>query len=167
MSIRVLMILVFIVIFGAVRADRNQDTVTVKQTDSIRIVEALPCIQLYDHLLTYSEKYGVPFHIAYGIARKETNYQGPSHWKYNPRLASSSAYGAMQVQVRTANGIWKTRGITKDRLLNDLRFNVETSMKLLAHLKKTYGTWGLALGAYNTGRPIINGYASFILNFKP
>lgn len=169
MSIRSLMILIFMVIFGAVWAYETQDTVTAKQTDyNISIAEAPPCIQLYDHLMTYSEKYGVPFHIAYGIARKETNYQGPFHWRYNPKLVSSaSAYGAMQVQVRTANGIWKTRGITKDRLLHDLRFNVETSMKLLAHLKKTYGTWGLALGAYNTGRPMINGYASFILNFKP
>lgn len=163
------MVLTFIVIFGAVWAYETRKKVEAQYIDSdIRIDDAPPCVQLYDYLVTYSEQYGVPFNIAYGIARKETNYQGPFHWKYNPKLTSSArAYGAMQIQVPTANGIWKTRGITKDRLLNDLRFNVETSMKLMAHLKRTYGSWGLALGAYNTGRPMINGYATFILNFNP
>lgn len=169
MSIRSLLILIFIVIFGAVAAYETRDTVEAKEADSnFRVIDAPPCIRMYDHLIKYSEKYGVPFNIAYGVARKETRYGGPFHWKYNPKLTSSAAaYGAMQVQVRTANGIWKTRGITKHRLLNDLEFNVETSMKLLAHLKRTYGSWGRALGAYNTGRPVINGYATSILNFKP
>ena len=169
MSVRSLLVLIFIVLFGAVFSYETRDIVKAKETDSnFRVIDAPPCIQMYDHLITYSEKYGVPFNIAYGVARKETRYGGPFHWTYNPKLTSSAAaYGAMQVQVPTANGIWKTRGITKDRLLNDLEFNIETSMKLLAHLKRRYGSWGLALGAYNTGRPVINGYATSILNFKP
>lgn len=170
MDLRSLMVLIFIVIFGAVWAYETRQQVEAQELEltSPQIQDSPPCIQLYDYLVEYSEKYGVPFNIAYGIARKETNYRGPFHWSYNPRLVSSAnAYGAMQIQVPTANGIWKTRGITKQKLLTDLRFNVETSMKLMAHLKKTYGSWGLALGAYNTGRPMINGYATFILNFKP
>lgn len=125
-------------------------------------------VKLYNYLAEYSEKYGVPFNIAYGIARKESGYLGPNHVSYNPaKIIGGSNYGAMQVRTRTADHIWKTKGTTKRRLLNDLAFNVETSMKLLAYLKVKHGSWGLALGAYNTGRPVLNRYAKQILKFKP
>ena len=81
----------------------------------------------------------------------------------------AAAYGAMQIQVPTANFIWRSgKKITAKRLLTDLEFNVETSMKLLAYLKKRYGSWELALGCYNTGRPLINSYALEIVhsNYK-
>jgi soluble lytic murein transglycosylase-like protein len=37
-------------------------------------------------------------------------------------------------------------------------------MKMLSYLKKRYGSWGLALGAYNTGKPCFNSYASRIIS---
>lgn len=127
---------------------------------------APPCIRLYDHLKTYSKRYGVPFHIALGVAKKETSYGGPFDWHYNPELTSvAAAYGAMQVQVPTAGDVWG-RKVTKKELLTDLELNVHTSMKLLAKLHKRYGSWEVALGCYNTGRPIVNGYARAIANGK-
>jgi soluble lytic murein transglycosylase-like protein len=121
---------------------------------------------MYDYLKKYSDEYGVPIIIAMGVAHKETRYGGPFHWRYNPKLTSSAnAYGAMQIQVPTANFIWGgKKKITSKKLLTDLELNVETSMKLLAHLKKKYGGWDVALGCYNTGRPIVNSYAIEIMN---
>jgi hypothetical protein len=64
----------------------------------------------------------------------------------------------MQIQVPTANDNWDER-VTAKMLLNDLDLNVHISMKLLARLRKKYGSWKVALGVYNSGRPIINDYA--------
>lgn len=128
--------------------------------------KAPPCIKLYDHLKKYSKRYGVPFHIALGVAKKETSYDGPFDWHYDPAQTSSAeAYGAMQVQAPTAGDVWK-RKVTKKELLTNLEFNVHTSMKLLAQLHKRYGNWEVALGCYNTGRPIVNGYARTIAKGK-
>ena len=56
--------------------------------------------------------------------------------------------------------------ITSTDLLTNMELNVETSMKLLNRLKRMYGTWELALGAYHTGRPIVDNYAKSIVKFK-
>jgi hypothetical protein len=56
--------------------------------------------------------------------------------------------------------------INKNNLKTDIRFNIETSMKLLKHLHKTYGDWKLVFGAYNTGRPMVNQYAIDVYNYK-
>lgn len=122
-------------------------------------VDSPPCVRLYYLLEKYSEEYGVPFEIAIGVAREETGYLGPFHWSYDPkRISSASAYGAMQIQVPTANDQWDDH-VTSKMLLNDLELNVHISMKLLAKLKSKFGSWQEALGAYNTGRPIVNDYA--------
>jgi soluble lytic murein transglycosylase-like protein len=128
--------------------------------------DAPPSIQLYNYILKYSSEYDVPQDIAFGVANHETGYRGPFHWKYNPRLTSSAnAYGAMQIQVPTANHFSDNK-ITKDDLLNDLELNVELSMRILSYLKNKYKSWELALGAYNTGRPMVNSYASSIVKFN-
>jgi len=129
--------------------------------------DAPPSIQIYKYIVRYSEEYGVPLNIALGVANHESGYRGPFHWKYNPKLTSyANAYGAMQIQVPTANGNWD-EPVTSQMLLEDLELNVQISMRLLAKLKKKYNSWELALGAYNTGRPMINSYASSIVNFNP
>jgi len=71
----------------------------------------------------------------------------------------------MQIQVPTASYTWG-KAVTSKQLLNDLELNVKISMKLLSTLYKKYENWGLVLGCYNTGRPMINGYALKILNKK-
>ena len=119
----------------------------------------IPCLKLYYYLEKYSEKHGVPFQIAYGIARKETAYQGPFHWSYDPKkVSSANAYGAMQLQVPTASYFAK-RKVTSNELLENLELNVDLSMRAMKYLKAKYGSWELALGAYNTGKPCTNQYA--------
>jgi len=129
----------------------------------IKVEQGPPCVRLYDYLIKYSEKYGVPFQIAYGIAKSESGYRGPFHWAYDPKLTSSAfAYGAMQIQASTATFIWK-RKVTPKELLNDLEFNVETSMKIMQYLYKISGRWDVALGYYNTGKPVVNEYSIKIM----
>jgi len=146
------------ILFGAMMLDEDR---RVKQIDITKVSspDAPPCVRLYSLLEKYSEQYDVPFYIAIGVASEETGYDGPFHWSYNPkRVSSAAAYGAMQIQVPTANGNWDKR-VTSQMLMNDLELNVHISMRLLARLKKIYGNWPQALGAYNSGRPIINDYA--------
>jgi soluble lytic murein transglycosylase-like protein len=127
--------------------------------------DAPPSLRLYNYIIKYSKEYDVPMDIAFGVANHETGYRGPFHWAYNPRLTSSAnAYGAMQIQVPTANSFSDYK-VTKNDLLNNLELNVELSMRILSYLKNKYNSWELALGAYNTGRPMLNSYASSIVKF--
>lgn len=120
-------------------------------------------IIMYDNLESYSKKYGVPKHIVYNIAYLETKYKGPYDWDYKHNLTSSvGALGPMQIMPKTANYIRKDN-VPKNKLLNDIEFNIETSLILLKTLYKQYKNWGLVCGYYNTGRPIINGYADFCI----
>ena len=147
---------VFILVGAATLSDEQTTSIDFSGDD---IEYAPPCVQLYSLLEEYSEQYEVPFDIAIGVAREETGYKGPFHWSYDPKQVSyANAYGAMQVQVPTANDNWSER-VTSRMLLDDLELNVHISMKLLARLKKKYGNWKVALGAYNSGRPIVNAYA--------
>jgi soluble lytic murein transglycosylase-like protein len=124
-----------------------------------------PSMQLYHYIKKYSKEYDVPLNIAFGVAHHETGYKGPFDWRYNPRLTSvANAYGAMQIQVPTANS-FSDEKVTRNDLLNNLELNVNLSMRILSYLKKKHGNWKLALGAYNTGRPVINQYALNISNF--
>jgi hypothetical protein len=40
-------------------------------------------------------------------------------------------------------------------------------MKLLQKLKNKYGSWEVAFGVYNTGRPMVNQYAMDVYRFEP
>ena len=154
---------VFVLVGAATLKDYADQTL---DFSSSNIEYAPPCVQLYALLEKYSNEYGVPFEIAIGVAREETGYLGPFHWAYEPdRTSYANAYGAMQIQVPTANDNWSDK-VTANMLLTDLDLNVHISMKLLARLRKKYGSWQVALGAYNSGRPIVNEYAVRIASGK-
>lgn len=146
-------------------ADETKKQATADSVDSV--YTNLPeSVKLFNYIVKYAKEYSVPVNIAFGIANKESGYEGPLHMNYNPKLTSKSkAYGAMQIKLRTANLV-SERKITKSELLNNTELNVRLSLKLLSQLKEQYGTWKLALGAYNTGKPVINQYARSIVKFK-
>jgi len=123
-------------------------------------------VKLFNYILKYADEYSIPTNIAFGVANKESGYKGPQHTRYNPKLTSKSkAYGAMQIKLSTANSVSDEK-VTKAELLNNTELNVRLSLKLLSQLKKQYGSWKLALGAYNTGKPVVNQYAKNIIKFK-
>jgi soluble lytic murein transglycosylase-like protein len=123
-------------------------------------------VKMYFYIEKYSKEYGIPRNIAYGIPYYETNYKGPTDTTYNPkRTSKSKAYGAMQLKLKTANAVCDST-ITKKQLLNNTELNVILSFKLLKTLHDKYGNWKLALGAYNTGKPVVNKYSKNISKFS-
>ena len=125
------------------------------------------CLRMYDAIHKYAKIYQIPKNYAFGIAYKETTYRGPFDWKYNHKRTSCvGAIGPMQIMPSTADLVWKT-DISKKRLMEDIEFNVQTSMKLLHKLHERYRDWKIVFGCYNTGRPLINQYAIDVFNHKP
>jgi soluble lytic murein transglycosylase-like protein len=126
-----------------------------------------PCIQMQHYIRKYAKEYNVPLNYAFGVASCETSYDGPLDWSYNPAQTScAGAVGPMQVMPATASFVWKEK-VSADKLKNDIRFNVETSMKYVAYLYNRYRDWPTVFGCYNTGRPMINEYARKVVNFVP
>lgn len=124
----------------------------------------VPSIELYYAILKYSKEFDIPTEYAFGIAYVETGYQGPLDFTYDHRqISSAGALGPMQVMPSTANWINKTK-VDKSIVLNDIDFNVRTSMKLLRQLKDKYNSWPIVFGYYNTGYPVINDYALKVYN---
>lgn len=123
-------------------------------------------LRMYEFIEKYSTKYKIPKYIAYNVAFKETRYQGPFHWNYRPNQVSCvGALGPMQIMPSTAKMVQKTQ-VPNEVLKNDINLNTEISMKLLHSLYKKYKDWAIVCGCYNTGRPIVNGYALFCANNK-
>jgi soluble lytic murein transglycosylase-like protein len=121
-------------------------------------------LKMYELIDHYSDVYEIPKHIAFNVAYLETKYKGPFDWNYKHNLSSSAgAVGPMQVMPATASYI-NNKKISKDNLKNNVELNIQTSMKLLSKLHKQYPNWKQVCGAYNTGKPIINSYATFCVN---
>ncbi len=169
---KVKFVTVTIIFFIAYVIYQNQSqqediTPTYVETGTVLPTNEPPCIQMYYYIEQYSKQYNIPRKYAYGIAYKETGYRGPFHWHYNHRLTSSAgALGPMQIMPTTATHINGQR-VPNEKLKTDIEYNVETSMKLLKTLKEKYGSWEVAFGAYNTGRPMVNQYAHDVYRFEP
>ena len=135
------------------------------QTETIREYKAVttqdpPCMQMYFHIERYADSFNIPKRYAYGIAAAETGYNGPFHWNYNHAQGSSAgALGPMQIMLPTARSN-NHDNVSRERLRNDIEYNVMTSMKVLRKLYNKYGDWKTVFGCYNTGRPCVNGYAN-------
>lgn len=126
-----------------------------------------PSIQMAYYIHKYAKEYNIPLSYAFGIAYAETRFEGPYHWKYNPHQVScAGAVGPMQIMPATGQGMWKGQEVTRDMLLNNIEFNVQTSMKLLRKLHDRYSNWKLVFGCYNTGRPCVNDYALRVYTFN-
>jgi soluble lytic murein transglycosylase-like protein len=138
----------------------TRDCLTI--TNFTRLPES---VKMAYYIEKYSIEYKIPRNIAYGVPYYETNYRGATDTTYNPKRTSKhNAYGAMQIKLATANGLSDTL-ITKKELLNNTELNVILSFKLLKILHNKYGNWKLAVGAYNTGKPIINKYSKLVCKF--
>lgn len=131
-----------------------------------QIDKSIPAIQVYYYIKKYSKEYGIPEKYAFGVAYQETRYQGPLDSGYNPRQSSfAGAVGPMQIIPRYAHK-HAGRRITRKELKNNINLNIKVSMSMLKDWYKIHKDWGLAFGAYNTGKPCINRYAKEILKFN-
>lgn len=154
-------------LLGAMTTSFMVDNKRVSMVDSTGVDSLLPAsVRTFDLVQKYSAIYEIPQNIAFGLLHVESNYQGIAQLDYNPAVSSPhKAYGACQIKVGTANMVSDTR-VTKHDLLNNLELNIQLAFKLLSGLKKSYGSWALALGAYNTGKPVHNKYATKIIKFN-
>jgi soluble lytic murein transglycosylase-like protein len=158
-----LVILAFAVLTTSKMAKINDDPY-LEGVDSITIVNSAPSIQMYFYIKKYAAEYEIPEAYAFSLAYQETRYQGPLDLDYNHKQTSyAGALGPMQIMPSTAKMIYG-KSVSNYNLKNDIKLNVMISMKLLRRLRNTYGNWGVVFGAYNTGRPCINGYAKNILD---
>lgn len=124
-------------------------------------VKTPKCLQMYECIEKYSKEYNIPKYVAYNVAFKETTYRGPFHWNYNPSRSSCvGALGPMQIMPIASLSINKVV-YPKEKIMNDINFNIKTSMKLLRKLHNKYNHWGKVCGHYNTGSPVINEYAKY------
>jgi soluble lytic murein transglycosylase-like protein len=143
----------------------EEETYTLRDMEPVSSTDP-PCIQMYYYIEQYADSFNIPKRYAYGIANAETGYKGPFHWRYNPAQTSCvGAVGPMQIMLATARFINRD-GVSKDKLKSNIQYNVFTSMKLLRRLYNKYGNWKTVFGAYNTGRPCVNGYAVMVYNYK-
>jgi soluble lytic murein transglycosylase-like protein len=118
---------------------------------------------LYECIVKYAPIYGVPFQIAFNVARIETGYLGPYHDSYDHKQTSrAGCVGPMQLMPKYAKIYAQrelNRKVTTKDLKEDIDLNVHLSMIILNELYARHGRWDYACGAYNTGKKIINGYA--------
>jgi len=123
--------------------------------------DALPSHRMFYLIETYSDSFNIPKYVAYNVAYKETRYRGPLDSLYNPyQTSGAGAVGAMQIMPKYASYFAGFK-VTKNQVMRDLELNVWLSMKILSQHYKKYKDWALACGAYNTGKPILNGYAKY------
>jgi soluble lytic murein transglycosylase-like protein len=133
-------------------------------TDTSKISEADPEIQMYFFIKKYAKQFNIPEEYAFSIAYQETRYQGPKDTSYDHSQRSyAGALGPMQIMPGTANGLCDRR-VDKDSVRNDINLNVYLSMQLLRELHDRYDNWGKVFAAYNTGKPKINKYAKAVLS---
>jgi soluble lytic murein transglycosylase-like protein len=127
------------------------------------VVNSAPAIQLYFYIKKYSKQYGIPESYAFACAYQETRYEGPLDLDYNHKQVSyAGAVGPMQIIPKWAKPFSK-KPVTEHELKNNIKLNVEISMKMLRNWYSRYHDWELAFGAYNTGQPVRNNYAKAIV----
>jgi hypothetical protein len=56
--------------------------------------------------------------------------------------------------------------VSSEELMNSVELNVRVSMKMLRHWYSLSRDWNLSCGGYNSGKLIVNEYASYCANNK-
>ena len=105
-----------------------------QSTQKVRIPDSInqgspPSLQMYRDIKAYADTFDIPIKYAFGIAKAETGYNGPFHWKYNPYQTSpTGAEGPMQILLSTARYL-NSDNVSRIQLRTDLKYNIRTSKK--------------------------------------
>ncbi|MHB1702335.1 MAG: lytic transglycosylase domain-containing protein [Acidobacteriaceae bacterium] len=94
------------------------------------------------YIKQYAAQFGVPLKYAIGVARTEDSTGNPN------AVSTAGAIGQMQLMPATAQAL----GVNPR---NNVQ-NIQGGMRYLSQLYKTYGSWPLALAAYNDGPNNVN-----------
>lgn len=99
----------------------------------------------------YAQKHGIPLKLANALIGQESGG--------NPNAVSPvGATGITQVMPSTAAGMYDITVEKARVLLRNPDFALDAGFKYLAAQKKTFGTWRLALAAYNAGPNAVRKY---------
>jgi soluble lytic murein transglycosylase-like protein len=119
----------------------------------------IPAERMFESITAYADTFDVPLHIAFNVATIESGYRGPKDSTYKHNVVSKAgAVGPMQIMPKYASW-FAGYPVKRQELKDSIELNVWLSMKILNHLYEKHRDWTKALGAYNTGKPIINSYA--------
>lgn len=125
------------------------------------------CVQMFYAIDKYSEQYQIPKSYAYALAYYETRYTGPFQWNYDPSQTSTvGALGPLQIMYATAKTVFPDEKFSKERLRDDIDFNVHCGMKLLRQMYDRIGNWEKVFGCYSTGKILVNDYARNVVRYQ-
>lgn len=168
-----LLLLSYLVLSNTPQENKDLDKKVIIDIEPVNgDIEVPKSIVMYECIEKYSDKYNIPKYIAYNVAYRETRYKGPFHWDYNPEQGSyAGALGPMQIMPSTGRSYYNkimgfTDELTNERLKTDIETNVMLSMKILRRTFDKVGSWSITCGKYNTGRSIINEYATYCSSNK-
>ena len=98
-----------------------------------------------EHVIKYSQKYGVDENLIYALIKAESNFDAEA-------VSNKNAQGLMQLMFSTAEEVANQNGIelTEENILNpDININIGT--KYISTLLEKYECVELAIAAYNAG----------------
>ena len=99
--------------------------------------------QIQDRIAYWSAIHGIPPSLALSVASRESSF--------NPSaLSPEGAIGVYQLMPATAREL----GVNP----YDSEQNIEGGLRYLAQMYNRYGSWGLALAAYNAGPGTVDRY---------
>lgn len=150
------------VTFLSLKLTNSTPLTNTKSVDLIKI--SPPYLQVYHAVNKYAPKYNIPTGNAFRTARLESGYRGPKQIDYNPAQTSSgNAEGPFQFILSTARYVSGDKNLSRHEIRNNIELNTKLSMKYQRQLKNTYKNWAVVYGYYNTGYPVVNGYANKIV----
>lgn len=119
---------------------------------SKQLVELLYPLKFEDYIIEYSKKNDIPPEIVCGVILTESSF--------NPNAVShKNAKGLMQIIEETNS--WIALHLKEksefERILEP-EFNIKRGTWLLSYLYKKFGTWDVALAAYNAGIGRVSGW---------
>lgn len=99
----------------------------------------------------YAKRYGIPLSLAHALIGQESGGRADA-------VSPAGATGLTQVMPSTAAGMYGISEAEARRRLRDPNFALDAGFKYLAQQKKDFGTWRLALAAYNAGPNAVRQY---------
>ena len=104
-------------------------------------------LSLQQQAVQAAQKYGVPSSLFLGLIDEESGW--------NPNAVSpTGAVGLTQVEPATAEGM----GYSVSDLQNNPATQLDAGANYLSQMYQQFGTWNLALGAYNAGPGAVQDY---------
>jgi len=93
-----------------------------------------------------AQKYGVPVNIVLAIIEKESSFNVRA---YNKNKDGTEDVGLMQINFQHNRRLMKEYGVNSPEELFDPDLNLELGVRILYENFKRYGSWELAVKAYN------------------